>query len=475
MSEINSPFSNIPQLSVSDISDAIKKLLEGNFSRVCVRGEVTEVKYYPSGHVYFSLKDEGGKISAVIWKSALGRLSVKPENGMEVLATGKVSSYGGRSNYQLMVDRMEFAGEGALLARIEQLKQKLRAEGLFSAERKKPLPFLPRQIGVITSSSGAVLHDICTTIERRFPSEILLYPVKVQGEGAVESLIKAVRYFSALENPPEILIMARGGGSLEDLMAFNDEALLREVALCHIPLISAIGHETDTTLIDFISDKRAPTPTAAAEMAVPLRESLRETLFHHHGALRTAWTNFFQNRSVFVERIAASLPNLPSLLDTAKMQLDERSERLESGLPRFIEVMKTGFSSSRYALPNLATLLSHNKHVLERAVAQMESGWKNFYQQKSLSLAHYPFKEEMIRGKISLSQTRLEGIGKNLEAVSPRAVLERGYVFVQDEKTGKALTHQSLLSQEHLIRLNFVDGVRRARLLPESVDEGKPS
>jgi exodeoxyribonuclease VII large subunit len=268
---------NTPEFSVSELAGSVKRTLEGAFGRVRVRGEITEYKPYASGHQYFALKDEGAKIRAIIWKGQAARAGLKPENGVEVIATGRLTSYPERSEYQLIVERLEYAGAGALLARIEALKQRLAAEGLF--ERKRPLPMLPRLIGLVTSPQGAVLQDIKTTIARRFPRLLVLWPVAVQGEAAAGQIAAAIRGFSDMApgGPiprPDVLIVARGGGSLEDLMAFNDEAVVRAAAACTIPLISAVGHETDTTLIDFVSDRRAPTPTAAAEMAIPPRLEL---------------------------------------------------------------------------------------------------------------------------------------------------------------------------------------------------------
>jgi exodeoxyribonuclease VII large subunit len=269
---------NTPEFSVSELAGAVKKTLEGAFGRIRVRGEITELKAYGSGHQYFALKDESAKIRAIIWKTAAARVGLKPENGVEVIATGRLTSYPERSEYQLIVERLEYAGAGALLARIEALKARLAAEGLFAPERRRPLPMLPRVIGLVTSAQGAVLQDIKTTIARRFPTRLLLWPVPVQGEGAAEKIAAAIAGLCALPQAgiprPDLIIVARGGGSLEDLMAFNDEAVVRAAANCTIPLISAVGHETDTTLIDFVSDRRAPTPTAAAEMAIPARLEL---------------------------------------------------------------------------------------------------------------------------------------------------------------------------------------------------------
>ncbi|WP_237216831.1 exodeoxyribonuclease VII large subunit, partial [Falsiroseomonas oryziterrae] len=283
--------SNVPEFSVSEISGAVRRTLEGAFGRVRVRGEITECKRYPSGHIYLSLKDENAKLESVVWRTAVPRLAVQPENGVEVIATGKLTTYADRSKYQLVIDRLEYAGEGALLARIEKLKAKLAADGLFDEARRKRLPLLPRVVGVVTSEAGAVIQDIRTTIARRFPRRILLWPVPVQGTGAAERIAAAIDGFGALQPDgpiprPDVLIVARGGGSLEDLMAFNEEVVVRAAAACPIPLISAVGHETDTTLIDFASDRRAPTPTAAAELAVPARTELLAALDQTGARLR---------------------------------------------------------------------------------------------------------------------------------------------------------------------------------------------
>ena len=330
--------SNLPEFTVSEISGAVKRTLETTFGRVRVRGEITEFKRYPSGHLYFSLKDEGGKIAGVVWKFAVPRLGLDPENGIEVIATGKISSYPDRSNYQLIVERMEFAGAGALLAKIELLRARLAAEGLFDPARKRPLPMLPSVIGVITSEQGAVIQDIKTTIARRFPRHILLWPVPVQGEGAAQKIAAAIAAMDAIPRGgaiprPDILIVARGGGSLEDLMAFNDEAVLRAAAACTIPLISAVGHETDTTLIDFVSDRRAPTPTAAAELAVPSRVELAATLSSQTARLAGALNRLTGERRLALQRAERCLPDLPTLLGTARQRLDDRTTRLALALP----------------------------------------------------------------------------------------------------------------------------------------------
>ncbi|MBV8455552.1 MAG: exodeoxyribonuclease VII large subunit, partial [Acetobacteraceae bacterium] len=260
MSDLARPLTNIPEYTVSEISGAVKRTLENQFGRIRVRGEITELKRYPSGHIYFSLKDDGARLLAITWKSSVWRLGMTPENGVEVIATGRLSSYADRSTYQLIVDRLEYAGAGALLARIEALRVRLAAEGLFDSARKRPIPMLPAVVGVVTSERGAVIEDIRTTIRRRFPRPVLLWPVPVQGEDAAECIAAAISGFDTLPAGdriprPDVLIVARGGGSLQDLMPFNEECVVRAAAGCRIPLISAVGHETDTTLIDFVSDR----------------------------------------------------------------------------------------------------------------------------------------------------------------------------------------------------------------------------
>ena len=270
---------NIRELTVSELSAALRKTVEDAFGHVRVRGEVTGYRGpHSSGHCYFALKDESAKIEAVIWRSAFLRLRIKPEEGLEVIATGRVTTYPGQSKYQIVVETLEPAGIGALMALVEARKKKLAAEGLFDAARKKPLPFLPRVIGIVTSPTGAVIRDILHRLGDRFPRRVVVWPVRVQGEGAAEEIAAAIRGFNALPasviDRPDLIIVARGGGSLEDLWSFNEEIVVRAAAGSAIPLISAIGHETDVTLIDHAADRRAPTPSAAAEMAVPVRGEL---------------------------------------------------------------------------------------------------------------------------------------------------------------------------------------------------------
>src|SRR6478752_3019938 len=276
---MNEPRLNLPELTVSELSAALKRTIEDSYGYVRVRGELGKVSYHSNGHVYFDLKDDRACIAGVIWRSTSARIKLKLEAGLEVVITGRVTTYPGRSQYQIIVETLEPAGLGALMALLEERKKRLAAEGLFDPARKQLLPYLPAVIGVITSPTGAVIRDILHRLADRFPRRVLLWPVRVQGDGAAEEIAAAIRGFNALPADgalpqPDVLIVARGGGSIEDLWSFNEEIVVRAAADSMIPLISAVGHETDLTLIDFVADQRAPTPTAAAEMAVPVRSEL---------------------------------------------------------------------------------------------------------------------------------------------------------------------------------------------------------
>jgi exodeoxyribonuclease VII large subunit len=437
---------NIPEFTVSDIAGAIKQTLEGAFGRVRVRGEITELKAYASGHIYMALKDESAKIRAIIWRGNASRMSLKPENGVEVIATGRITSYPERSEYQIIIERLEYAGAGALLARIEALRVRLQEEGLFDAARKRAIPFLPRVIGVVTSAQGAVLQDIKTTIARRFPRPILLWPVAVQGELAASQIAAAITGFSSLSPNgwvprPDVLIIARGGGSLEDLMAFNDEALLRAAAACTIPLISAVGHETDTTLIDFVSDRRAPTPTAAAEMAVPPRLELLADLAQKSARLTGALAHAATAARARLERAVSKLPNLPYLLGTTRQRLDDRSERLILALPNFT-------AARRSALERLANRLIHPREILLR-------------QSNQLALLSHRL-EVPPATRLQQARSRLENLSTRLNAVSYESVLQRGFVLVTTPKGTPILT-ASKIKLGDTLTLKFHDGVIGAK------------
>jgi exodeoxyribonuclease VII large subunit len=478
--------SNVPEYTVSEISGAVKRTLEGNFGRVRVRGEITELKRYPSGHIYFSLKDEGAKLAGVVWKMAVSRLGMVPENGVEVIATGRISAYGERSSYQLIVERMEYAGAGALLARIEMLRVSLAAEGLFDADRKRTLPVLPSVVGVISSERGAVIQDIRTTLARRFPRTLLLWPVPVQGEGAAEQIAAAIAGFDAMApgGPvprPDVLIVARGGGSLEDLMAFNEEIVVRAAAACRIPLISAVGHETDTTLIDFASDRRAPTPTAAAELAVPARADLVADLEHKAARLIGGLNRVAQDRRLRLSRAERGLPDLPALLGTARQRLDDRAERLLLALPNLIEKRRTALVAVERRLPDLpAMILAWRERVHERGVrlilalpnlvatrrsaldlcghklvACLRHAVAGVHNRANRTLGRLT--DVPLRAGLREARARLEGTAARLESVSPLAVLRRGYALVSDS-AGHPLTSAGAVKPGTRLKLRFADG-----------------
>lgn len=463
--DIPSASNNVPEFTVSEISGAIRRTLEGTFSRVRVRGEITELKRYPSGHVYFSLKDERGKISGVVWRGSVSRLGLAPENGVEIIATGKISAYGERSSYQLVVERMEYAGEGALLARIERLRIRLAEEGLFDTARKKAIPLLPRVIGVVTSPQGAVLHDICTTLQRRFPRPVIVWPVPVQGEGAAARIAAAIDGFSQLDGQgavprPDVLIVARGGGSLEDLMAFNDEAVVRAAAACTIPLISAVGHETDTTLIDFASDRRAPTPTAAAEMAVPVRTELLADIEHRNARALGALSRLLQTARLRLDRASSAMPDLPSLLQTARMQLDDRGRRLDVALPALVQRRKADLVAVERHMPAVETLLAGRRTRLAVLENMLQANMAHTFQRQDARLGRLRISPAPLQALVRERRTALAGIAGQLEAVSPRAVLARGYALVTAE--GRPVTSAGQLRDGERVELTFGDGARPA-------------
>jgi len=485
---------NLPEFTVSEISGAIKRTLEGEFGRVRVRGEITEMKRYPSGHIYFSLKDEAAKLSGIVWRNSVARLGLVPENGVEVIATGRISAYGERSSYQLIVERMEYAGAGALLARIENLRIRLAAEGLFDADRKRPLPVLPRVIGVVTSERGAVIQDIRTTILRRFPRDLLVWPVAVQGEGAAQQIAAAIAGFDALPDArrPDVLIVARGGGSLEDLMAFNEEIVVRAAAACRIPLISAVGHETDTTLIDFVSDRRAPTPTAAAEMAIPARADLLADLAQKAARLAGALASVTRERRLRLVRAERLLPDLPSLLGTARQRLDDRGDRLAMALPNMLERRRAALAAFGGRLPDLPAVLAAarervrdrggrlllalpnlvtaRRHAFGLAEQRLGSGLRQavgaVHQRSGRILSR--LNDQMPRAALREARARLEGTAARLESVSPLAVLARGYALVTDP-AGAPITRAAGVKAGARMRLRFADGEVRA-----TADGGKP-
>ena len=323
----------MPEFTVSEISKLLKKTVEETFGQVRIRGEISECKYHSSGHLYLTLKDEGAVLAAVCWRGQCNKLGMRPEIGMDVVCIGRLTTYSGQSKYQLVIDGMSLAGVGALLKLLEERKKKLAAEGLFDPARKQLLPFLPEVIGVVTSPTGAVIRDILHRLDDRFPRRVLVWPVAVQGEGAAQQIANAINGFNALaENGPvprpDVLIVARGGGSVEDLMPFNEEIVVRAAAASNIPLISAVGHETDTTLIDYAADVRAPTPTAAAEMAVPVRDNLLAQVMDDGKRLWDCMRRAVQERRERLDFLGRALGDPARAIEPLLQKLDEKTERL---------------------------------------------------------------------------------------------------------------------------------------------------
>ncbi|ESQ77995.1 exodeoxyribonuclease VII large subunit [Asticcacaulis sp. YBE204] len=366
LSPVDSP-SNNPPWSVSELAGALKRTIETAYDHVRVRAEVSKVTRHASGHVYLTLKDDRAAIDGVVWKGNVSRLKAQPQAGLEVIVTGKLTTFPASSKYQIVIESMEAAGVGALLAQLERIKAKLHSEGLFERERKKPLPFAPKTIGVITSPTGAVIRDILHRIRDRWPCRVVVWPVVVQGDTAAGQVIHALRGFQSGEAPqnpgirPDVIIVARGGGSVEDLWAFNDENLARAVAACTIPVISAVGHETDTTLIDYVSDRRAPTPTGAAEMATPVLSELRGFLLDLERRRIGTFAQAMRSRQEKLALLSRALPKPQDLIDNAQQRLDYVSHRLGGGLLKNLNAHDNAFgrTSARF-----------QPHLLERPRVQ---------------------------------------------------------------------------------------------------------
>ena len=459
---------NLAELTVSELSAAIKRTLESGFDRVRVRGEISGFKRAASGHLYMQLKDDAAAIKAVVWRSSAARLGLAPEDGMEVIATGRITSYAERSEYQLVVERVELAGLGALLKMLEDRKKKLAAEGLFDAARKRPLPLLPDVIGVVTSPSGAVIRDILHRLADRFPRHVLLWPVLVQGEGAAQQVANAIRGFNALQPGgrvprPDVLIVARGGGSLEDLMAFNEEVVVRAAAASEIPLISAVGHETDTTLIDFASDRRAPTPTAAAEMAVPVRADLiTEQAQLGHRLARAASRQIAEHR-LMVEGLARGLPDPVRLIQEKVQQLDHWVERRDNAQRAFFDRKRDALHALGNRLRTPRDQIAAMRSALGAAVSHLVT-CVNAALEKSgrrLDNAAAHLRPKLLKDLIERRSDALANLSSLLESYSYEHVLQRGFALVRDEQD-QPLTSAAALSPGMAVSLQFHDGRARA-------------
>lgn len=426
------PGDNSPPLSVSELSGALKRTVENAFGQIRVRGEISGFKRHSSGHCYFSLKDDSACIDAVIWRTSASVLAFKPEDGAEVIASGRLTTYPGRSKYQIVIDRLELAGEGALMALLEKRRRALAAEGLFDAARKRKLPFLPEVIGVVTSPTGAVIRDILHRLEDRCPTRVIIWPVPVQGEGASARIAAAITGFAKLGASglprPDLLIVARGGGSIEDLWAFNEEEVVRAAANSPIPLISAVGHETDTTLIDHAADMRAPTPTAAAELAVPVRAELLAMLRD----LGQRGANCLSHRAGRArERLDLTVCRWPApeaLLAPVAQRADELGDRL----PRA-----------------LAARASHARGDLNAIAPRL--------------------RHELLSSRISRAAEQLDALWRLAGLAHPDRPLQRGFVRVTS-RTGKVISRAADALKEQLLTLHFGDGQ-----VDTSVGRGLPS
>ncbi|ANU06807.1 Exodeoxyribonuclease 7 large subunit [Paraurantiacibacter namhicola] len=402
-----------------------------------LRGELSGVKRAASGHMYCALKDEKAVIDGVMWKGNAQRLSFRPEDGIEVVASGKLTTYPGRSKYQIVIDSMEIAGEGALLALLEKTKAKLQAEGLFDADRKRALPFIPRRIGVVTSPTGAVIRDILHRLADRFPSEVLVWPVMVQGQGSAEQVAAAVRGFGAMEVDarPDLLIVARGGGSIEDLWSFNEEVVVRAIADSPVPVISAVGHETDTTLADYAADRRAPTPTAAAEMAVPVRGELVATLADFAARQKRAILRPVQ---LGRERLAARAERLPrpdALLQPQQQALDDAAERLRRGLADRASKGRERLQAARLS-----------PAILQRALRDGAG-----------RLAQARLSPALLTRKFEDATSRLDAMERVRRQLDPKAPLARGYALVSAPDL-PVIASRDLAGKQPVLTLEFADG-----------------
>lgn len=503
---------NQPELTVSQLAGAIKKVVEGHFEYVRVRGEISGFKRAASGHLYFDLKDENAVINTVCWKGVAAKMPFQPEAGLEVVCTGKISTYPGRSNYQLIVEWMEPAGAGALMALLEKRKKELAAEGLFAPERKKPLPFLPQVIGVVTSPTGAVIRDILHRLEERFPVRVIVWPVLVQGEGAAEQVTNAIngfnslpeRYTGEVSRPsepsapfhrersrangehlvrPDLLIVARGGGSIEDLWAFNEEIVVRAAAASTIPLISAVGHETDTTLIDFVSDRRAPTPTAAAEIAVPVRAELQGFMLEMNRRLELSLNRKFMLCRERLEAIARALLRPQHYLGLQQQKLDELDARLAGTL-------RTNLQQHERHLANVSARLSPDamrqkiktcEQTLQERDSRLTQAWRVYLQQHTRQLANIAtrlsperirqqlknaeqtLKQQLermthfVQKRLEIDQLKINQFDRLLASLDYHNVLKRGYAIIRDEKR-QVLSRKEAAEKQANLSIEFADG-----------------
>ena len=485
--------SNQPEFTVSELSGAVKRVIEGEFGLVRVRAEVGRVSRPASGHVYFALKDERASLDAVSWKGQVAKMQVRPEEGMEVVATGRMTTFPGQSKYQLIVEDMAPAGAGALMAMLEKRKAMLAAEGLFDAARKRPIPYLPQVIGVVTSPSGAVIRDILHRLRDRFPRHVLIWPVAVQGQSCAGEVAAAIAGFNALpaDGPiprPDVIIVARGGGSLEDLWGFNEEIVARAAAGSAIPLISAVGHETDTTLIDFAADLRAPTPTAAAELAVPVRADLIAWADGMGARMSRATAIGMSARGQRLRDVARAMPRVERLLDVPRQGFDAQAQRLGGALGLMAARKAGDFAriSGRLRLETLQGFVQGKAGLLREKSARIENKLTAERDKRALQLAGISARlpnaltrllAEAAR-KTSEAQLRLVGLEARLHAapplqlarlnqrlasldrmrltLGPSETLARGFAIVRAD--GRVVTQSAQAQAARTLEIEFADG-----------------
>ena len=412
---------NAPPVSVSELSAALKRTVEDAFGHVRVRAEISGFKRHGSGHCYLTLKDDRACIDGVIWKGQAAALRFRPEDGIEVIATGRLTTYPGRSKYQLVIDRLELAGQGALMALLDQRRRALAAEGLFDEGRKRPLPFLPRTIGVVTSPTGAVIRDILHRLADRCPTHVIVWPVAVQGDGAAAQVAAAVTGFGAMDSPPDLVIVARGGGSIEDLWAFNEEEVVRAVAACPVPVISAVGHETDTTLCDFAADRRAPTPTAAAEIAVPVRAELIGLVRERAQRMARCAHRYRERAGERLEAAARRLPGADALLAPQRQRADDAAARLPRALGRRLADARSELAGASGAL-----------------------------------------RPRLLLDRLAERRARLSALWRLAASLHPERPLQKGYAWVS-RKDGGVVASADAARAAGAFTLHFADGTVDAR------------
>ncbi|MEM0899551.1 MAG: exodeoxyribonuclease VII large subunit [Pseudomonadota bacterium] len=479
--------SNVAEFSVSEISGAIKRTMEDSFGRVRVRGELGRVSRPASGHVYLDLKDERSVLAGVIWKGASAKMSIRPEEGLEVIATGRITTFAGQSKYQMVIDAIEPAGEGALMALLEERKRKLAAEGLFDQSRKRGLPYMPKTIGVVTSPTGAVIRDILHRLNDRFPVHVMVWPVRVQGETSAMEVASAINGFNQINGltkipRPDLLIVARGGGSIEDLWGFNEEVVVRAAAESQIPLISAVGHETDTTLIDFASDRRAPTPTGAAEIAVPVKAELAAYLATTAARLHQAGSQTTRLRRERLSALSRIMPKPETLLEQPRQHVDQAQIRLTQGLLNVLNQYKLRLSSLSAALSpihvqsrimNGRTRLDIQSSALPRALARQTEIKRGLFAQQRARLRHEQMAQThanaanqleravqkldaVIDKKNTRLNDRMEKFRRLLETLSYKSVLSRGFAVVRNAE-GVPVSKSKSTKSGDMLQVEFAD------------------